>query len=278
MNYRHAFHAGNFADVHKHVALVCILQLLQRKETPFAVIDTHAGSGLYDLSAEETARTGEAADGIGKLANYEAQTFALMRYLDVVRSFGPRMYPGSPVLASSLLRLQDRLVAIEAEPGEFRKLATALAGRPNVRSIHGDGFTQLTSLLPPAARRGVVVMDPPYEDASEMRKVGAAIDAAHRRFATGTYVVWHPLKSTVAAEALSGEFRTAGIRKLLSLVLDIGRGEQDAAGRLSSSGLFVVNPPYGLDAEMGDAQAELLLLLQRGCSAQAHVEWLIGGP
>ncbi|MBV9570107.1 MAG: 23S rRNA (adenine(2030)-N(6))-methyltransferase RlmJ [Alphaproteobacteria bacterium] len=278
MNYRHVFHAGNFADVHKHVALVCILQRLQRKETPFAVIDTHAGRGLYDLSTAEAARTGEAADGIGKLAAHSAETPALAKYLSVVRTFGPETYSGSPAIAARLLRPQDRLVAIESEAGEFHELASVLARRPNVRCMHADGYTSLSRLLPPPERRGVVFMDPPYEDADEMQQVAAAIGAAHRRFATGAYAIWYPLKSEVPAQALAGELESAGIRRLLSLIMDIGSGKHDAPGRLGASGLLVVNPPYGLDAEMRDAQAELLPLLKRGGGAKSDIQWLIGEP
>jgi 23S rRNA (adenine2030-N6)-methyltransferase len=183
-----------------------------------------------------------------------------------------RHYPGSPLIAARLLRPQDRLVAIEKQPEEAAALAEVLGPFPNGRAEHGDGYVRLAALLPPPERRGVVLIDPPYEDAGEFTAVGRAFAAALHRFATGTYLIWFPLKSRAAANGLCGEVLAAGAKKVLRLDLALaGANEQ----RLTAAGLVVVNPPYGFEAEMRAALGELLPRL--GGSAQARVDWLAGG-
>jgi 23S rRNA (adenine2030-N6)-methyltransferase len=278
MNYRHAYHAGNFADVHKHVALVAILARLKRKSAPFAVIDTHAGGGLYELGGKEALASGEAEKGIGKLSGYAAKTAALASYLEVVRGFGPGRYPGSPLIGATLLRPQDRLIVIEKQPDEVAKLRQAIAQFANAEALEDDGYARVPKLVPPPERRGLVLLDPPYESVEELQQMARAFAQAYRRFRQGVYLIWLPLKSTVAAEALAGELKTAGATKLLSLALDIGRGSTEPEARLSASGLLAVNPPYGFEEEMRVVQRELLPLLRRSPSARAGVEWLAGGP
>ena len=278
MNYRHAYHAGNFADVHKHVALVAILAHLKRKSAPFAVIDTHAGSGLYDLGAKEALASGEAEQGIGRLSACPAETTTLASYLDILRGFGPGRYPGSPLIAATLLRPQDRLVAIEKQPDEVAKLRHAIAPFAKAEAIEDDGYGRLLNLVPPPERRGLVLFDPPYEHGEELQQMARAFAQAYRRFRQGIYLIWLPLKGPVAAEALAGELKTAGATKLLSLVLGIGRDSTEPEARLSASGLLAVNPPYGFEEEMRAVQHELLPLLRRGPSARVGVEWLAGGP
>ena len=169
MNYRHAFHAGNFADVLKHAALVAVLLHLRKKETPFAVIDTHGGRGLYDIASAQAARTGEAQDGILRLLDEKDLPGVLAPYCDIVRNFGTGAYPGSPLIAAKLLRLQDRLVAIEKHPEEFAALAASLKGAAKARAVEGDGYRELKRLMPPPERRGVVLIDPPFEDRKSTR-------------------------------------------------------------------------------------------------------------
>jgi 23S rRNA (adenine2030-N6)-methyltransferase len=278
MNYRHSYHAGNFADVHKHVALAAILMHLKKKVTPFSVIDTHAGAGLYDLSGDEAVRGGEAGDGICRLLAHSARSSALATYLEVVRSFGPERYPGSPPIAAKLLRPKDRIIAIERHPEEFEILRTALASAPNARVLLEDGYRQLPVLVPPPERRGLILIDPPYEDPNEWQRLASVFEEAYRRFANGIYLIWHPLKSSVPAEALAGELKSAGASKLLSLTLDVGAAPQAPQGQLSASGLLVVNPPFGFAEEMDAAQQELLPLLRRSSEAKAAVTWLTGRP
>jgi 23S rRNA (adenine2030-N6)-methyltransferase len=275
MNYRHAYHAGNFADVHKHVALVAVLSHLRKKETPFAVIDTHAGRGLYDIASEAASRTGEAAQGIARLAGFAPQEPVLQTYLEIARSFGAGCYPGSPLIASKVLRERDRLVAIEKHPDEFAALKASLAPFHRAKAVEGDGYERLASLLPPPERRGLVLLDPPYESPDECDALVAAFRSAVRRFATGIYLIWYPLKAAARFEALAGEILAAGGTRLLSLTFDVGGAA--APERLSASGLLVVNPPYGFDAQMRATCEDLLAQLRQGPQGRAAVDWL-GGP
>jgi 23S rRNA (adenine2030-N6)-methyltransferase len=265
MNYRHAFHAGNFADVVKHVALVAILQHLKKKDAPFAVIDTHAGHGLYDLKSDESARTGEAEDGIAKLANVEEGPPSLVAYLSLVRSLGDRLYPGSPLIAARLKRPADRLVAIEKHPDDQAALAHALRPFQKTRAASGDGYALLLSLLPPPERRGLVILDPSYESPDEFSDVLRALADAYRRFATGIYLVWFPEKSPSDADAFCGEALATGFGRLLRIDLEIPRAADTE--RMNAAGLLVVNAPFGFAEEM----ASTLAVLERAFSSSADL-------
>src|SRR5581483_7978277 len=219
MNYRHAYHAGNFADVVKHIALVTALLHLRKKDAPFAVIDTHAGRGRYDLASDEAARTGEAEAGIARLRSLSAEA-ALCEYLRIVGDGAS--YPGSPLIAAALLRPQDRLVAIEKHPEEFAALRSARAGIANARPEQGDGYEHLRALLPPPERRGLILVDPPFEAVDEFERQAEAMHMALRRFATGVYLVWFPIKTGAAGDALCGELLNAGAKKLLRIDIDLG--------------------------------------------------------
>jgi 23S rRNA (adenine2030-N6)-methyltransferase len=250
VNYRHAYHAGNFADVVKHVALVAVLLHLEKKDKPFRVIDTHAGRGLYALRGNEAARTEEAQAGIARLIGLDTAQAppSLAAYLDCVRAEGEGLYPGSPRLAARLLRMQDRLVAIEKHPDEEAALARSLTPFPNAKAVCADGYERLPALLPPPERRGLVLIDPPYEAPDEFAKAGDLLVSAHRRFATGIYLLWFPVKSASEADALCGEIVTRGIGSAMRVDIAIDAEQPDA--RLSSAGLLVVNPPYGFGDEM----------------------------
>jgi len=279
MNYRHAYHAGNFADVMKHTALVAVLLHLRKKDAPFAVYDSHAGRGLYDLSGEEAAKTGEAADGITRLEAAFKQTPpndhpVLSAYLDIARSFGAVQYPGSPLIAARLLRPQDRLIAIEKHPAESEALTAALKPWRKAQSLLADGYHRLPSLLPPAERRGVVLIDPPFEATNEFEQIANSFAKAFRRFATGTYLIWYPIKARQDAEALGGELRAAGATKLLRLELSVGAR---AEGRLSETGLFIVNPPFGFADAMARTLDAISPHLAQTTPARATVAWLAGG-
>ena len=253
MNYRHAYHAGNFADVAKHLTLVAALLQLRKKDKPFFVLDTHGGRGRYDLGADEAARTGEAAAGIGRLlppGDEGGRPPVLETYLDLVAQDGAGHYPGSPLLAARLLRPQDRLVAVEKHPEDAAALMAALAPFGNVRAIAGDGYGRLSTLLPPKERRGLVLIDPPYEAPDEFEQAAGALKAAWRRFATGIYMLWFPIKSPAAAEAFCGEALAAGVAKALRIDIAAPARPQDDKPRLTAAGLLVVNPPFGLDAEV----------------------------
>ena len=259
MNYRHAYHAGNFADVVKHVALVAILLHLRKKDKPFRVIDTHAGRGIYNLDSEAAQRTGEAAGGIARLSDLGGASLppALATYLEIVRGAGAAHYPGSPLIAAQLLRESDRLVAIEKHPEDEAALAQTLARFKNAKSVCADGYTRLAALLPPPERRGLVLIDPPYEAEDEFAQLARALAGARKRFATGIALAWYPIKSTAASDAFAGEMLAGGSQEIARVTIDIGRAAKDDKERLSAAGLLVVNPPYGFVEEMR-AAAELL--------------------
>ena len=267
MNYRHAFHAGNFADVVKHLALVAILLHLRKKDAPFAVIDTHAGCGAYDLAGPEAQRTGEAAEGIGRLGDLgPTGPTALSIYLEMTRG---DLYPGSPLIAAKMLRPQDRLVAVEKHPDQAAALADVLRPFRRARAEAADGYARLISLMPPPERRGVVLIDPPYEAEHEFTDAARTFASAFRRFATGIYMIWFPVKSPGQANGFCGEVLAAGPARALRL--DVVRG--GAAGdRLSAAGLLIINPPWRFAEEMRETLAPVLFLLQ----AEARFEMLAG--
>ncbi|HEX3430886.1 MAG TPA: 23S rRNA (adenine(2030)-N(6))-methyltransferase RlmJ [Rhizomicrobium sp.] len=274
MNYRHVFHAGNFADVIKHISLISVLRHLRRKEKPFCVIDTHAGRGLYDIESSEAARSREAGTGIARIRDLALQAGlpdSLSVYLDCVKSEGEGHYPGSPRLAARLLRPQDRLVAIEKQPEEAEALAKALAGFSRARAIAGDAYASLAALLPPRERRGLVLIDPPYEADDEFLRVAALLEDAYRRFATGIYLLWLPMKSRNETEALGGELRTQGIVPAIRVDIDTDASGGADKRRLSSAGVIVVNPPYTFEREMRAAAQLLAPRLGHSIDAPAQI-------
>lgn len=246
MNYRHAYHAGNFADVVKHLALVSILLRLKRKPSPFAVVDSHAGRGLYELDSEEARRSGEAERGIGRLRDLSGGPETLDTYLSLVRDCGRGRYPGSPLLAARLLRPADRLVAIEKQPEEARALRAALAAFPRARVEEADGHARLLALMPPPERRGLALIDPPFEEPDEFSRLAETLAGAVRRFATGIIMAWFPVKSAAAAGAFCGEALAAGPRRLLRIDVRV----EAEAGTLGAAGLLVVNAPFGFVDDM----------------------------
>lgn len=274
MNYRHGYHAGNFADVAKHLALVAGLLHLWKKDKAFAVIDTHGGAGRTDLSGAAARRTGEAATGIGKLRGLEGAPLpeTLKTYLDLVARDGEGAYPGSPLIAARLLRPQDRLVAIEKHPEDAAALREVLAPFANARAVEGDGYARLPALLPPRERRGLILIDPSYEEPDEFRIAAEALTAACRRFATGIYMLWFPVKSRAAADAFCGEVLAGGIAKALRVDIAVRASPRADKARLTAAGLIVVNPPYGFDAEMR-ACAEIVA---PRLGARFAVTWLAG--
>lgn len=276
MNYRHAYHAGNFADVLKHTALLSVLTHLRKKSSPFAVIDTHAGRGLYDLAGVEAGKTREAQDGILKLRGVSALPEAVAAYVDMVSTFGEMNYPGSPLIAARSLREKDRLIAVEKHEEEFLALRAALAPFAGARSVKGDGYRELAKLLPPPERRGAVLIDPPFEEEGELENAVEALIAAHRRFATGIYLFWYPAKDRAGIARAIGEMLHANIAKLLRIELDIGAAEDSEREPLTATGLLVVNPPYGFTAAMRETVDFLGQHLAKGEDARGFVDVLAG--
>ena len=259
MNYRHAFHAGNFADVMKHALLARILTYLQRKDAPLRVIDTHAGVGLYDLSSDEAGRTGEWVDGVGRLDQplSPAAEELLAPYRTVIAEVrarhGKTIYPGSPGIVRELLRRQDRGVFVELHPADHALLSEAFNAVHNLKVLHLDGWTALNALIPPKEKRGLVLIDPPYEQPNELERLGTELLAALRKWPTGVYAGWYPIKSAEPVDAVAARLHAQSQRPGLRLELYVDDPHGSAA-RLNGSGLFVLNPPWSLREE-----AEILL-------------------
>ena len=277
MNYRHAFHAGNFADVHKHAVLVRILAHLRSKPAAFRVIDTHAGAGRYDLLGPEPSRSGEWQNGIARLWNAQGSIIPdvlLASYLDVVKAFNRggelRIYPGSPLVTTSLLRSQDRLVACELEPKSAALLAKALQGDRRAKSITIDGWTALGAFVPPKERRGLVLIDPPFEEAGDFDRLSSAFAAAYRKWPTGIYLMWYPIKERGGPDAVARRLKRLGVPDILQCEVLLGSPRADAG--LVGSGLIIVNPPFPLQADLRSFMPVLAQLLSP--AATARIDWL----
>ncbi len=274
MNYRHAFHAGGFADVIKHIALVRILLYLQEKQAPFRVIDTHAGAGLYDLTSDEARRGGEWLTGIARImqARFSQASAQLLKpYLDIVRAFNPQgqlaAYPGSPLIARALLRPQDRLTACEVEIGARKRLIDVLRRDAQARVVDLDGWTALPAFVPPNERRGLVLIDPPFEAKDEFERLAKGFCKAFAKWPTGSYLLWYPAKSRRASDQLAREVAEAAASVKPAgkcLRLEFSVAPQATAAALASSGLLVVNPPFTLHGELKTILAELEKPLGQG--------------
>jgi 23S rRNA (adenine2030-N6)-methyltransferase len=279
LNYRHAFHAGNFADVLKHVVLSRVLVHLREKAGAFRVIDTHAGAGLYDLTSSEATRGGEWQDGIGRLMDASLPKPAaelLAPYLEAVRALNPsgslRSYPGSPVLAQHFLRSQDRLIACELEPNAANALRRSLRGDDRAKAIEIDGWTGLTAYIPPVERRGVVLIDPPFEEKGDYTRLAAALDTARRKWASGAYLLWYPIKGRPEPDALAKRIRRLAIPKVMRVELTVSPLSDPS--RLNGCGLILLNPPWKLEAELAGLLPILAGLLVRSGKPTWHLDWL----
>jgi 23S rRNA (adenine2030-N6)-methyltransferase len=263
VKYRHSFHAGNFADVHKHVTLLALLSSLKRKDKGFAYLETHAGRGAYDLS-----KPAESAGGIGRFMATQHHAQELTAYAQLITDFRAarnqsRAYPGSPLIAAQTLRQQDRAILSEVVPSEVRLLERELDGNPRMRVERGDGFERLRAWLPPEERRGLIFIDPPYEETRhDFERVTAAVADALHRFTTGIVAAWYPIKDERETRAWHAAFaRAVGAETLVSEMWLYPRDSQVA---LNGSGLLIVNPPYLLDEHMGTWLPELRNHLDSG--------------
>ena len=281
MNYRHAFHAGNFADVLKHVVLIMLVEHLKKKPSPFFFVDTHAGRGRYDLSQAESQKSGEYRDGIGRLLEVRPAdlTPELATYVGLVRqAAGPgrsaiTAYPGSPVVVALLRRPSDRLVLVEMEAREADALRDALGRQKLVSIVEGDGYAALKAHLPPRENRGLVLIDPPYESDAEFDRVLAGLELAYERWPTGTYCVWYPVTGRAGPTRFRRDLERSGIRRVLGVTL--GVRPQDAQVGMGTSGLVIVNPPWQLDARLGELLPELHRRLAPDGQGGASVEWWV---
>ena len=279
MNYRHAFHAGNFADVVKHATLARVIAHLKDKPAGFRALDTHAGFGLYDLTGPEASRTGEWRAGISRLCAATldpAVRDLLAPYLDALAAFNPdgtiATYPGSPALAQRLLRAQDRLVACELAPQAAAALTAQMRGDTRVKVVAIDGYTALNAYVPPRERRGLVLVDPPFEQPDEFERLVDALAGAHRKWPTGIYLVWYPLKDARATERFARGLARLGVPRILRAELAVSRPR--ATERLGGTGLILVNPPWRLEGELGVLLPALAAVLAAG--GPVRLDWLAG--
>jgi 23S rRNA (adenine2030-N6)-methyltransferase len=284
MNYRHGFHAGNFADVFKHALLTRALVYLTRKPAPLRFIDTHAGAGTYDLDDESARRSPEWRDGIARLlkAKPPAEIAELLApYLHAVGPFDPEsgrpsLYPGSPAIAQALLRADDKIALCEAHPEEHDRLMSALGRDRRLRISSADGYVSLNAYLPPVERRGLVLIDPPYEQPVEAKQVEAALARALTKWPRGVYMLWRPIKSALDDARFLNSIRALGCPDVLGLELDVGAiapGLHSIAP-LRRTGVLVVNPPFGFVEEARTLMPYLTKLLTRGGGGEFKIDWV----
>lgn len=275
MNYHHAFHAGNFADVFKHAVLVHLLESLNRKDSPWCYVDTHAGAGRYDLTSVEAHATGEWQSGIAALPADAIDSSVLAPYLRLVAhgnsDTGLRFYPGSPQLAQNMARAQDRLILNELQTPELAALRRHFARDPRIHIHQRDGYELLRALLPPKEGRGLVLIDPPYESAQEYLTLARALRQAQAAWPQGILMAWYPLTLRNPASTLHHQLLNSGIRKIL---LAEFRLAASAGSGLYGCGLILINPPWQSDKWIKALLAELQSYLQPGRSA-GHLEWLV---
>jgi 23S rRNA (adenine2030-N6)-methyltransferase len=264
MNYRHIYHAGNFADVAKHVGLLYCLDALKRKDPAFFVLDSHAGRGFYDMQAPEAQKSGESERGVQRLIVSSLDSEPLAGYFAAIHARrGKRLprYPGSPALIASSLRLQDRALFVELMPAEARAAEREIGSLGRTRTEIGDGYAALKAFLPPDERRGLVLIDPPYESLDELKLMLQAFMEAYRRWPSGIFLMWYPIRSATQRSMVHSRFEALRVPKML--FADLAIHPDDAGLGLAGSGLMIVNPPYGADEHLREAYE----VIHRGIAA-----------
>jgi len=278
LSYRHSFHAGNFADVLKHLVLVRLLRYMCQKQAPLLYLDTHAGAGGYELGVSRQAKTQEFLNGIGKLWDRSDLPEELADYVALVRQFNNSdrlsRYPGSPWFAQHLLRSNDRLVLHELHPTDFVLLQENVSGDRRVQVRREDGFNACKALLPPRERRALVLIDPPYELKEDYRRIVDTLLAAHRKFASGVFAIWYPVVERQRIKYLEKTLAASGIRKILLLELGVS-ADRPGLG-MTASGMILVNPPWSLSHEISQLLPYLALLLGKDGKGHFRVQELVG--
>ncbi len=276
LSYRHSFHAGNHADVLKHIVQSLILNALQQKEKPFVYHDTHSGVGRYDLTHEWSEKTGEYKQGIARIWQQNVTPPAIQSYLDAVKALNEseelRYYPGSPRVARAHLRAQDRMVLTELHPSDYPLLEQEFHRDRQVSIYKEDGFQRLIGSLPPQERRGLVLIDPPYELAKEYSDVVRAIAQSYKRWATGIYAIWYPVVNRDTIDDMLEGLESLGIHKILQIELGVSPDTHERG--MTASGMIVINPPWTLEGQM----KEILPFLQQAIApvtGHFKVEWVV---
>ncbi|KZN51453.1 23S rRNA (adenine(2030)-N(6))-methyltransferase RlmJ [Pseudoalteromonas luteoviolacea] len=259
LSYRHSFHAGNPADVIKHLVLAEVLSYMTRKDKPFDYIDTHSGAGLFELASSDAQKTQEFEDGIGRLMQYAGDNDAIMRYIEMVKGFNDKklaFYPGSPKVAEQYLRKQDKGWFFELHPQDLPLLQKNTAHKRSLRVKGEDGFKGLLGLVPPLSRRAVVLMDPPYEIKTDYQKAVKTILKAHKSFTSGTYMIWYPVVDRARIDQMEAELIASGVRNIQLFELATSADTEERG--MTASGMIVINPPYVLKNIMDAVLPELV--------------------
>jgi 23S rRNA (adenine2030-N6)-methyltransferase len=278
MNYRHAFHAGNFADVFKHTILLGLIEALKAKQTPFCYMDTHSGRGRYELSGAEATRTGEASDGVQRLLGSVRVPTLVHIYVNLVRAFNSGSnelvhYPGSPMLASLVMREQDRGILCELQPDEAEALKVVFRGDTRFAVHERNGYSAMNALLPPKERRGLILIDPPFEaQDDEFRIIEKALADAQRRWPTGMYAIWYPIKLRQHVQPFHRWLAHSGFGKVLAAELLLH--PDNSALRLNGCGMAIINPPWKFERQLEELLPALQTLLAQGRYGQHRIEWL----
>ncbi|MFC3033556.1 23S rRNA (adenine(2030)-N(6))-methyltransferase RlmJ [Pseudoalteromonas fenneropenaei] len=262
LSYRHSFHAGNPADVIKHLVLAQVLEYMTRKDKPFDYIDTHSGAGLFELAGSDAQKTKEYLQGIGKLWDAKVKHPALQHYIALVKSFNNKnlaFYPGSPKVAESFLRREDKGWFFELHPRDLRLLEQNTAHKKSLRVRAEDGFKGLQGLLPPASRRACVLMDPPYEIKADYERTVESIIAAYKRFNSGTFMIWYPVVDRARIDLMESQLKASGVRNIH--LYELATSADTFEHGMTASGMIVINPPWTLTTTMNEVLPELVTLL-----------------
>lgn len=277
LSYRHSFHAGNHADVLKHTVQSLIIESLKEKEKPFLYLDTHAGAGRYKLSGEHSERTGEYLEGIARIWQHDDLPAELEPYIDAVKAYNHsgqlRYYPGSPLIARHMLREQDSLQLTELHPSDFPLLRSEFQKDKRARVERADGYTQLKAKLPPVSRRGLVLIDPPYEIKTDYQAVVTGINDGYKRFATGVYALWYPVVLRQQIKRMIRELQETNIRNIMQIELSV-RPDSDQRG-MTGSGMIVINPPWKLEKQMENVLPWLHKTLVPAGTGSTAISWIV---
>ena len=281
LSYRHAFHAGNFADVHKHIVLSLLVESLLQKDAPFCYLDSHAATGRYDLHSTEAQKNAEYRRGVLRLWRQDNIPDAIRPYLSAVQALNspentdvPRYYPGSPRIVRHFLRPQDRMILSELHPADFQRLQQEFAADRQVAVHHLDGYQGLKAFLPPQERRGLVLIDPAFERRDETSLMISALQTAYKRWTRGVYALWFPITNRSALDEFYQKLKKAGIRKILSCELCVR--PPLTARHLNGSLMVIINPPWHTDNKLGAIQPWLATILADNGQASHSVDWLVG--